>query len=62
MVSNINTEGVEMPRAKKRYRQRRRAERPPKEPRRTTMERLIIERVSSEYSRYGRVDSNGKLL
>lgn len=51
-----------MGRAKKRYRQRRRAERPPKEPRRTTWERLVIERISSEYSRYGRTDRDGKLL
>lgn len=62
MASNINTKGVEMPRAKKKYRQRRRAERPPKEPRQTTWERLVIERVSSEYSRYGRTDRDGKLL
>ena len=51
-----------MSRAKKKYRQRRRSEKPPKELPISTREQLIVRRISSEYSRYGRTDRDGKLL
>lgn len=59
--SNLQAqERKNMSRAKKKYRQRRRSEKPPKEL--TTREQLIIKRISSVYSRYGKTDRDGKLL